>query len=217
MLATARRNESISSGKIVGINMGLAPALPLMASSPRPDLLWEDCLRRIAAGDAESMDAFYDQSNRLVFSVAMRILGNQSDAEEVTLDVYMHVWRSVKNFNSGRGSVLGWLMMLTRSRSIDRRRSAKNHRTVERPGDELPEAVAPDATPEALMGLSEQRGRIRGAMASLPAEQREAIELAFYSGLTHSEMAEALGQPLGTIKTRVRLALIKLREALGGE
>lgn len=216
MLTTSRRNESIFSANIVGVNMGVAPALPPIASSPRPDLLWEGCLRKIGAGDAESMDAFYDQSNQLVFSVALRILGNTSDAEEVTLDVYMHVWRSAKNFNAERGSVLGWLMMLTRSRSIDRWRSAKNHRTVEKPGDELPEAVARDATPEALMGLTEQRGRIRTAMASLPAEQREAIELAFYSGLTHTEMAEALGQPLGTIKTRVRLALIKLRETLGG-
>ncbi|MEO7649161.1 MAG: sigma-70 family RNA polymerase sigma factor [Bryobacteraceae bacterium] len=207
-------NESKRPAKHVDVNIGLA--LTPIAGRPRPDLLWEDFLRRIAGGDAESMDAFYDQSNQLVFSVAVRILGNTSDAEEVTLDVYLHVWLSAKNFNSERGSALGWLMMLTRSRSIDRWRSGAKHRTAEKSGDELPEAVAWEASPEALVGLVEQRGRIRSAMASLPAEQREAIELAFYSGLTHTEMAETLGQPLGTIKTRVRLGLIKLREALGG-
>ena len=175
---------------------------------------WRQCLERAAAGDEQAFAGLYDESSGLVHSVALRILGNAADAEEVTLEVYTHVWRSAGDFDAGRGSVCAWLAMLARSRAIDRFRSGATRRTCER---ELPAAFAivdPGILPDEAGSANERRRFIQAALGTLSAEQRQAIELAYFSGLSHSELAVKLGQPLGTVKTRIRLAMMKLRELL---
>lgn len=179
------------------------------------EAFWRQCLERAAAGDEQAFAGFYDESSGLVYSVALRILGNAADAEEVTLEVYTHVWRSAGDFDAARGSVRAWLAMLARSRAIDRLRSGATRRTFER---ELPEAVAivdPGILPDEAGAANQRRRFIQAALETLSAEQRQAIELAYFSDLSHSELAAKLGQPLGTVKTRIRLAMMKLRELLG--
>jgi RNA polymerase sigma-70 factor (ECF subfamily) len=157
----------------------------------------------------------YDGTHPLVYGLALRILGDVADAEEVALDVYTQVWRTAGNFDPRRGSVSAWLVTLARSRAIDRLRSAAARRQREESRPELPEAPAAARSPEEASLLGQRRVRVRAALARLLPEQREAIELAFFSGLTHSELAARLGQPLGTVKTRIRLGMMKLRELLG--
>lgn len=167
-----------------------------------------------ARGDEGAFSSFYDETNTLVYSLAIRMLGNVEDAEEVTLDVYNQAWRIAKSFTPERGSVTAWLMTLARTRSLDRIRSrASRQRSVE----PIPEQFDPPAnvhTPEAQSVTSQQRRIVAEAMSQLPNEQRRALELAYFQGLSHSELASALGEPLGTVKTRIRLGMIKLRELL---
>lgn len=183
------------------------------APSEEPD--WGECLHRVAAGDREALGELYDRISPLVYGLALRILRNSADAEEVTLDVFTQVWRSAKRYDGRRGSVLAWLVTLTRSRAIDRLRTrahwnwqperdeAERHR-VQSPGRETG-------------WLAEQRLLVEGALAALPLEQRRLIELAYFAGFSHAELAARTGLPLGTVKTRIRLAMMKLRELLAPE
>jgi RNA polymerase sigma-70 factor, ECF subfamily len=175
---------------------------------------WRRYLERAAGGDEQALAALYDESSGLVYSICLRVLGNEADAEEITLEVYAHIWRCAKDFDAGRGTVCAWLAMLARSRAIDRLRAGATRRTSER---ELPAAFAvvdPEILPDEAGAASERRRFVQAALETLSAEQRQAIELAYFSGLSHSELAARLGQPLGTIKTRIRLAMMKLRELL---
>jgi RNA polymerase sigma-70 factor (ECF subfamily) len=157
----------------------------------------------------------YDASSPAVYALVFRVLRNKADAEEVTIDVYTQVWRTAASFDESRGSVNAWLMMLARSRAIDRLRS----RMKDEKQDPLEAAgriaQSGEASPESVSLNNERCNRIQAALLTLSPEQRTAIELAFYSGLTQSEMAVQLQQPLGTVKTRVRLGMQKLRECLG--
>jgi RNA polymerase sigma-70 factor (ECF subfamily) len=171
-------------------------------------------LRRVAGGDSDALAALYDLSSPLVFGLAVRILGNQADAEEVTLDVFTQVWRAAASFDPSRASVAGWLVMLTRSRAIDRLRSR-----AERDGNEsqpihYPEPRSRLAHPEEESFLNQQRRIVDAALSAIAPEQRQLIEMAFFLGLSHSELAVRTGLPLGTIKTRIRLGMIKLKELL---
>jgi RNA polymerase sigma-70 factor (ECF subfamily) len=179
------------------------------------DQAWADCLRRCAEGDQSGLSALYDESSRYVYGLALRILRDTADAEEITIDVYAQVWRSAAAFVAQRGSVMSWLVTLTRSRAIDRLRTqAAKGRRKEDTLDTQFSLQDPSETPEESAALVQERKRIRAALNQLPAEQRELIELAYYSGLSHSELASKLGQPLGTVKTRIRLGMMKLRELL---
>jgi RNA polymerase sigma-70 factor, ECF subfamily len=144
-------------------------------------------------------------------------LGSVAEAEEVTLEVYMQVWRSAARFDERKGTVFTWLVMLGRSRAIDRLRSLGRQRRSEEPLDGNLSVRADGDSPERASWLNQRRDKVRKAMAELSPEQREAIELAFFQGLSHGELAETLAQPLGTIKTRIRLGMIKLRQLLGSE
>jgi RNA polymerase sigma-70 factor (ECF subfamily) len=180
------------------------------------DAFWADCIRRAGRGEQQGLAELYDHTNRLVYGVALRMAGNPADAEEITLDVYSQVWRLAKDYTPERGSPTAWLMMMTRSRALDRVRSRtarSQHETVLETTYDQPAA---GQTAEESAMLTQDRRRVRQAMGLLSAEQREAIELAFFSGLTHSELAERLGQPLGTVKTRIRLGMMRLRSALTG-
>lgn len=175
---------------------------------------WLGYLQQASFGDEGAFASLYDETNALVYGLAMRMLGNAEDAEEVTLDVYNQVWRIAKSFDAQRGSVTAWLMTLTRTRSLDKIRArASRSKNV----DPLPEQFdlpSPTQTPEDQTAAAQQRTLVLAALGQLPADQRRALELAYFQGMSHSELAESLGEPLGTIKTRIRLGMMKLRELL---
>ena len=179
------------------------------------DPQWEICIQRAARGDQQGLAELYDLSSRLVYSVALRIAGNPADAEEIALDVYSQVWRLAKEYTPDRGSPTSWLVMMARSRALDKVRSRAARNQHETALDMVFDAVSPGESAEDAVLASESQLRVRQAMRELSDEQRQAIELSFFSGLTHSELAERLGQPLGTVKTRIRLGMMKLRAALG--
>jgi RNA polymerase sigma-70 factor, ECF subfamily len=171
-------------------------------------------LEQIATGDSACLQALYDETSRLLYGLAYRILGDRADAEEVVLDVYHQVWNSAGRYDSSRGSVWNWLMVMTRNRAIDRMRKSNLRKTLESPLEEPAESASEIPAPETQSIFAQERRLVRQAMETLGKEQRQAIELAFFSGLTHIEVAETLGAPLGTIKTRIRVGMRKLRDVL---
>jgi len=171
-------------------------------------------VQRVAKGDQSALAALYDSTNRLVYGLILRVLGDSSTAEEVLLDVYTQVWRQAASYDTGRGTPLAWLTTIARSRAIDRLRSGWQDQQRKEPLDLLTDRETSLASPEEMTVASERQRFVRSALAALSPEQREVIELAYYSGLSHSEIAARLNQPLGTVKTRTRLGMIKLREAL---
>jgi RNA polymerase sigma-70 factor (ECF subfamily) len=182
------------------------------AGAPRADLerTWSGYVRRIAAADHDAMAALYDATNRLIYGMSLRILGNPADAEEVTLDIYTQVWRSAANFDERRGTVVAWLVTMARSRAIDRLRAGGNRSRHE----ETLTDFADVETATAPMNPGVER-EVRTALQALSPEQREAIELVYWYGYSHTELAARLGQPLGTVKTRIRTGMMKLRSHLG--
>lgn len=172
-------------------------------------------MTRLAAGDVSVVGSLYDRHARAVFSLAVRVLGNRADAEEIVQDVFAQVWSQAARFDAARGSVAAWVLMMTRSRAIDRLRARRAGGAALAP-DPLREPVDPIPTQEESVITGEDVDRMRGAMQDLSASQRTAIELAYYEGLSQSEIAERLQEPLGTVKTRIRSGLLKLRAALQG-
>ena len=168
----------------------------------------------IEARDPDALARLYDETSGMLFGIAVRLLDSGADAEEVVLDVYKQVWKSAGAFDDSRGNVLCWLSVLTRSRAIDRLRQTGSRAVRERPIEDLGQARSPNPAPEVESMLREERRIIRRALEELMPQQREAIELAFFQGLTHFEVAERLGAPLGTIKTRIRTGMRLLRESL---
>lgn len=171
---------------------------------------------RMAEGDAEALGEIYDRHGRLVYSLALRIVRDPSDAEDVVQDVFAQAWRQSRRYDASRGTVLGWLLTLTRSRSIDRLRGRKVR--PEGTGDESTlSAIVDGAAPaDEQLAWAGRAAEIRAAVGGLSVLQRIAIELAFFDGLTHAEIAEQLELPLGTVKTRIRQGLLKLRDRLAG-
>jgi RNA polymerase sigma-70 factor (ECF subfamily) len=174
------------------------------------------CVERMAGGSSEALAELYDRHARPVYSLALRVLQDQGDAEDIVQEVFSQAWRQSSRYDRSRGNVGAWLLTLARSRAIDRlrsRRARPDHSAEERTLVEF----ADRTTPADLQLVSaEQVTRVRAALDALPMLQRVAIELAYYEGLTHTEIAARLEQPLGTVKTRIRLALIRLRESLTG-
>jgi RNA polymerase sigma-70 factor, ECF subfamily len=171
-------------------------------------------VQQIATGDQAALAKLYDNTNRLVYGLVLRVLGDMSSAEEVLLDVYTQVWRQAANYDASRGAPLAWLTTIARSRAIDRLRSGWQDQRRKESLDVLGAAPADGDNPEEMTVASERQRFVREALNTLSPEQREVIELAYYSGLSHSEIAAKLNQPLGTVKTRTRLGMMKLREAL---
>jgi RNA polymerase sigma-70 factor (ECF subfamily) len=175
----------------------------------------EELVGRVARGDAEALSLLYDRHRGVVFGLALRILRDRAEAEEVLTDVFFQAWRSAAGFEPLRGSVAGWLVTLCRSRAIDRLR-ARGRRgsaaeTLMQQETFPPAAIA---SPEQAVFLEERRRRVADALGHLTPEQRTALELAYYGGHSHAEIAEKLGAPLGTVKTRIRQGLLALRERL---
>ena len=153
----------------------------------------------------------------LVHGLALRIVQDAAEAEEVTQDVFVYVWQQVDRFDAARGNLTSWLVTLSRSRSIDRLRSRGSQaRRLEGLSREVEaeQAGVPFADPLDAVLLAERQRRVRQGLATLPQEQRQALEIAYFEGLSHSEIAARLGAPLGTVKTRIRQGMIRLRDAL---
>jgi RNA polymerase sigma-70 factor (ECF subfamily) len=176
---------------------------------------WRSYLCDISTGDANSLARLYDECAATLLGLALRMMKNQADAEEIILDVFEQVWRTAHSFDPARGSVWRWLTLLVRSRAVDRLRTAAFKRDRDRLSiTEDWDLVSHEPPPDRATIVNEERTLIKSALQRLPGEQRQAVELAFFSGLTHVEIASELGVPLGTIKTRIRAAMEKLRISL---
>lgn len=178
-----------------------------------------DLIGRAAEGDAHALEVLYDRYSRVVFSFGLRIVGDPQLAEELLQEVFFRAWQQGGSFRSSKGSFITWLLSITHNMAIDEVR--KRRRRPQKADSEDPEAAlaaVPDSGPdvEDEVWLGALRDTIEGAMASLPPAQRQAIEMAYFRGLTQREIAEQLGEPLGTIKTRMRLGMQKLRDQLEG-
>ena len=181
------------------------------------EAVWRHYLEKTAGGDDHAFASFYDESSRLVHSVAMRFLFDQADADEVTLDVFTQVWRSASGFDAKRGTVTAWLVTMARSRAIDKLRSAASRVRKQDSIDDGFEVVEKRETPEQASQLNQQRRHVKSALAILPANQRSAINLAYFEDLSQKQISDRLGLPLGTVKTRIRLGMMRLREYLSPE
>ena len=174
-----------------------------------------ELLKAIAARDEAALAHLYDRYRVILFGLLMRILNNREEAEDVLQEVFLQVWRKATDFDENRGRPFTWLVTLARSRSIDRLRTlAARERVAETSAREVSEDIS-DAATDAFK--SEQRGLVTKALSQLPDEQKRPLMLAYFDGLTQSEIAARLGAPLGTVKTRMRTGLISLRELLAGQ
>jgi RNA polymerase sigma-70 factor (ECF subfamily) len=185
-----------------------------MTSSANPSAI----LPAIAAGDAVAVAELYDRHGSTLYGLLLKILGDRSDAQEVLQETFVTAWRRAGDYDPGRGSEIAWLVSIGRNRAIDRLRS-RNLRAVreDEAGREIPIAgpsvvSSGDAERQAILG--QLRTRMRSALTELPEAQQTVLELAYFQGMSQSEIAEKLGEPLGTIKTRTQLAMKKLREKL---
>lgn len=196
--------------------MGLLAAVSRFRSESAEDQAKDrECLRRLASGDSDAAGRLYDRHGRAIYSLVLRIVADEGDAEDVVQDVFAQAWRQAARYDASRGAVGAWLLMMARTRAIDRLRARRV-----RPGGQAIEDERvihlPAGTPDAATGMirAERARRVQRALNELPLVQRLVIELAYYEGLSQREIAEHLAEPLGTVKTRIRLGLLKLRDAL---
>jgi RNA polymerase sigma-70 factor, ECF subfamily len=178
----------------------------------------EELMDRIAHGDADAVRVLYARHGRLVFGLAVHILGDSATAEEVCQDVFMRAWEKSGLYRPDRGKVVTWLARIARNRAIDMLRSRQSRQAgaqQDSGGEEQAAPGEPAADPGERLLQSFREEEVRAAVASLPPGQRSALSLAFFKGMTHREIAQALGEPLGTVKTRIRDAMARLRFILG--
>ena len=169
-------------------------------------------VEQMAQGRQEALASLYDETSSMLNGLLLRILERPEDAEEVLLDVYMKAWKYAARYTDKRGSVQAWLMIMARNAAIDRiRQKRAQPKTLAFEPESTPEPESTDASPEEQTAELERRRRVQLVLRELPPEQREVVELAFFSGLTHAELAERLREPLGTIKSRIRMGLMRLR------
>ena len=161
----------------------------------------------IRSGDEQAMAQLYDRYSPIIYSVALRVLGDTGAAEDILQEVFLQLWRSPDMFDASRGSMPGWLAVIARNRAIDSLRKRRPETDI----NQVVVSVEPDLAGKAEW--SRAADKIRGALGGLPAPQRSALEMAFFEGLTHTEIAEKTGEPLGTVKTRIRAGLMTLRKA----
>ena len=184
-----------------------------MSSTERQDLL---LLGRVARGDSDDFTELFDRHSPVVLGILMRMLGNRAESEEILQEAFLQAWRQAGRYDPRRASPCGWLIMLARSRALDRLRSdrarVQREETVYRDSQESARVESPVGTKK--IEAEESRRTIVEALRLLPEEQRQCIELAFFDGLSHSQVASRLEQPLGTVKSRILLGMNKLREAM---
>jgi RNA polymerase sigma-70 factor, ECF subfamily len=178
-----------------------------------PESEWVSIVRAIGTGDQVALQALYERTHRLVFTLIMRITNHRESAEELTLDVFHDVWRRASSYDAAGGSVVGWIMNQARSRAIDRLRSEQRKKRTN-PYPDQPWVETDVAGSDEALRQSEQKRLLEQALTVLTGDERQVIETAFFSELTYAEAAKCLDQPLGTVKTRIRSGLEKLRIAL---
>ncbi|MGH9944665.1 MAG: sigma-70 family RNA polymerase sigma factor [Pyrinomonadaceae bacterium] len=185
-----------------------------MPDPPQTQIADADLLRAVARGDESALASIYNRYSSILLGLLLRILHSRPEAEDVLQEVFVQVWRRAADFDEARGRAFTWLVTLARSRAIDRLRAIDSRdRAVNNAAMLSPSEDVSDASDDALR--SERAEIVRRALAGIPEEQRRALMLAYYEGLTQSEIAARLNQPLGTVKTRMRSGMIKLRELLG--
>ena len=186
-----------------------------MTALPEQDRADADLVHAIARGDERALASLYDRYSPILFGLLLRILKDRPEAEDVLQEVFLQIWQRASSFDAERGRPFTWLVTLARSRAIDRLRAVRSReRTALASAAEAVEPLA-DASDDAVR--SEQGEAVRGALAAIPEEQRRALLLAYFEGLSQTEIAARLGQPLGTVKTRMRSGMMKLRELLRGQ
>lgn len=198
---------------VMGLLAAVGAFRPRSAETDADD---REDLHRLAAGDGDAAARLYDRHARAVYSLVLRIVNDEGDAEDVVQEVFAQAWRQAARYDASRGAVGAWLLLMARSRAIDKLRSVRarpGSRSADDPAaiDDMP-APLRDA-PTAIIDAENAR-LVQRALAELPLLQRLVIELAYYEGLTQREIADRLEQPLGTIKSRLRLGLLRLRDAL---
>ncbi|HZP57811.1 MAG TPA: sigma-70 family RNA polymerase sigma factor [Dehalococcoidia bacterium] len=179
----------------------------------------DELMTRVCAGEMTAFETLYDRYGDLVYSVVLRVVSDGHIAEDITQDVFLRLWRKPEQFDAARGKFVTWLLSIARNRSIDERRShGRRLRHEALPPATEEEDILPGTSdaddPATAAVLSDERAAVRQALSTLPPEQRLAVQLAYFGGLTQQEIANQLGQPLGTVKTRIRLAMQKMRVAL---
>jgi RNA polymerase sigma-70 factor (ECF subfamily) len=174
-----------------------------------------DLLARVAGGDQDAFATFYDATSRVVFGIVLNVVRDRAQAEEVTQEVYVDAWKSAPRFDRRQGSPTAWLNTIAHRKAVDRVRSAQ--RSTDRDQRHYEQTSATTAEPDVseVVVARDEGSRVRAALKQLPDSQRTAVELAYFSGLSHREVAEKLGIPLGTAKTRIRDAMKRLRGQLG--
>jgi RNA polymerase sigma-70 factor, ECF subfamily len=176
---------------------------------------WAAVIALVARGDEAALAQFYDGTSRGVFGLIFRMVGEVSVAEDIALEVYMQVWRTAQTYTPSRGSVTAWLITLARSRAIDWIRSGQaRSRQQTQDLKKIPELRDSAPSPELAWMESDRAEAVQRALAALPEEQRQAIELSYFEAMSHSEIAQRLAQPLGTVKSRIRAGMSRMRELL---
>jgi RNA polymerase sigma-70 factor (ECF subfamily) len=191
----------------VTVRHGLA-----LVQSPEHDAA--SLIARVAQGDTNALARLYDDTAARVHGLVLRVLGDTAAAEEVTADVFVQVWRQAAAFDPARGAALGWLLLIARSRALDRLRAGSAERARAEPLEAAMAVPASDPGPPDEVEVAERRRSVVRALTRLPPEQRQAVELAYYKGMSHAQIADATGQPLGTVKSRIRAAMSRLRDEL---
>ncbi|MGE5527010.1 MAG: sigma-70 family RNA polymerase sigma factor [Rhodospirillaceae bacterium] len=186
---------------------------PTTADAAGSEQEWVELVQGVAGADARALQALYKRANRLVFTLALRITQDRQAAEEVTVDVFHDLWRRASTYDPENGTVVGWIMNQARSRAIDRFRFDHRKKRAKQDDDRSHTADSGDGPYEAY-ARDQRAGLLQDALTQLTSHERQAIETAFFGELTHTEVAAKLQEPLGTIKTRIRSALAKLRKAL---
>ena len=188
--------------------------IPLETTRSVHEQEWGLLIAQTAQGDQAALATLYDRTSPQVYGLVLKILDNREAAEEVTLDVYTQVWRQAHTYDETRGTPGSWLMTLARTRAIDRYRAGMAERGRIESLDTVELFVSEGETPEQDLEGQQRRRYVQQALALLTTEQRKVIALAYFYGLSQSEISDKLNVPLGTVKTRMRLGMIKLREAL---
>jgi RNA polymerase sigma-70 factor (ECF subfamily) len=175
----------------------------------------QSCMSRLKAGDVKALEELYDRHTPLLYSVVMRIVGSAVDAEEALQDTWLQVWRRADAYDPGRGAVGAWLLTLARSRAIDRLRGRGSRQRAERAAEAAPPGAAEEASAPVVQ--RQLHARVTAALAELAPQQRDVLELAYFGGLSQSEIAARVGAPLGTVKSWTRQALMRLRDLVPQE
>lgn len=188
----------------------------VMVDLAQPEDGLPDLMRRIIDRDRQALSDLYDALSRPLFSLAYRMLGDMHEAEDAIQDVFLQIWNKAAQYNAAAGTPAQWAVRMARNRCIDRLRARQRENRVISQSETDEPVEAAETTAPADVGISsEEAARIRAAVNSLPLEQRQALELVFFSGLSHNDVAAALQQPLGTVKARIRRGMLKLRDTLG--